>query len=353
MLCFAFRRPDGDPLDAGTYTGLLTLLGGLTPTVQALPPETALADVRGALRYFTRDAVQLAAVVRVRALALYGVDCAIGAAPNPMLARMAAREARPGRTLVVPDDPAAVRAFLAAKPAAALDGVGTATARTLGTYGLGTVGRIAAAPPAALQRIVGVRAGRELYERARGIDRTPVVPGAAARSLAAERPFGRDEIDPDRHRRALLSLTEELGARLRAQGLACRSLALTVRCADRTTLTRTRVLAEPTAHSAALTRTAYAVYEGLGLQRARVRAVALRAEGLLPAERAARQLSLDPDDEKTRRIEAVADRVRAKFGPAAILPGSLARSRGLADHDPVPSRPRRSPEPVEVAHSVT
>src|SRR5690606_40643966 len=51
----------------------------------------------------------------------------------------------------------------------------------------------------------------------------------------------------------------------------------------------------------------------LGLQRARVRAIALRAEGLGPAERASHQLTFDPVDEKVRRLEEVADRARAKF----------------------------------------
>ncbi|MEV8535017.1 hypothetical protein [Streptomyces sp. NPDC051211] len=324
VLCLRFRRIDGEPLDAGSYAGLLGLLGALTPVVQALPPDGALADLRGALRYFGRDAAGLAALIRVRALALYGADCVIGAAGNPMLARMAAREAAPGRTLLVPDEPAAVREFLGRKPAAALDGVGQKAARTLCSYGLDSVGRIAAAPLGTLQRILGARAGREVHERAHGIDRTPVVPGAAARSLGVERSFDRDELDPVHQRRALLSLTEELGARLRAQGQVCRSLSLTVRCADRTSLTRDRVLPEPTAHSAALTATAYGIHGALGLQRARVRALALRAEGLTPAERAAHQLSFDPEDDKARRIEAVADRLRARFGPAAVTRGTLA-----------------------------
>ncbi|MGW0365633.1 DNA polymerase Y family protein [Streptomyces sp. NPDC002990] len=326
VMCLRLHPADGGPLGAQAYAGVLALLGGLTPAVQALPPDTALADIRGALRYFGWDAARLAAVIRVRALALYGVDCAVGVAGNPMLARMAVREAGPGGTLVVPDEPAAVFGFLAGKPVAALDGVGPKTAHTLCSYGLDSVGRIAAAPPAALRRILGARLGREVYERALGVDRTPVQPGAAARSIAAERPFDRDELDPVRHRRALLSLTEELGARLRTQGQeqVCRALSLTVRCADRTTLTRTRTLAEPTAHTAALTATAYALYAGLGLQRARVRALSLRAEDLVPAERAARQLSFDPQDEKARRLEAVTDQVRARFGPHVIARGTLA-----------------------------
>ncbi|MGW7438171.1 DNA polymerase Y family protein [Streptomyces sp. NPDC054849] len=329
-MCLRLHPADGGPLGAREYAGVLALLGGITPAVQALPPDAALADVRGALRYFGCDAGRLAAVIRVRALALYGVDAAVGVAGNPMLARAAAREARPGATLVIPEEPAAVRDFLAGKPVTALDGVGPKAARTLCSYGLDSVGRVAAAPPAALRRILGARLGREVHERALGIDRTPVRPGAAARTIAAERLFDRDELDPVRHRRALLSLTEELGARLRTQGQdrgqgqVCRALSLTVRCADRTTLTRTRTLAEPTAHSAALTATAYALYEGLGLQRARVRALSLRAEDLTAAEQAARQLSFDPEDEKARRLEAVTDRVRARFGPQAIARGTLA-----------------------------
>ncbi|WP_374224370.1 hypothetical protein [Streptomyces sp. ISL-94] len=328
VMCLRLHPADGGPLGAEAYAGVLALLDGLTPAVQALPPDGALADVRAALRYFGCDAVQLAAVVRVRSLALYGVDCTVGVAGNPMLARAAAREARPGGTLVIPDEPAAVVRFLADKPVTALDGIGPKAARTLCSYGLDSVGRVAAAPPAALRRILGARLGREVQERALGVDRTPVRPGAAARAIAAERVFDRDELDPVRHRRALLSLTEELGAKLRTQeeggGQVCRTLSLTIRCADRTTLTRTRTLAEPTAHSDALTATAYALYAGLGLQRARVRALSLRAEDLIPAERAARQLSFDPQDEKARRLEAVTDRVRARFGPHVIARGTLA-----------------------------
>ncbi|MFF9279907.1 DNA polymerase Y family protein [Streptomyces griseosporeus] len=319
ILCVRFQLP---PMHEAALPGLLGLLEEFTPVVEALPPDTALADLRGAERYFGRSAVELASVIRVRALAHHGVDCAIGAGPGPMLARVALRSARPGVTCVVPEG--GEREFLAGRSVAVLPGVGAATARTLGEYGLDTLGRVAAAPLSTLQRLVGARTGRELHEKANGVDRGRVVPNAVSRSLAAERPFDRDELDPDRHRRALLSAAEEIGARLRAVEKVCRTLTLTVRYADRSSTTRTRTLAEPTAHSAALAKAAYGLYDALGLQRARVRALALRAEGLTPAEQASHQLTFDPADEKARRIEEVADRARAKFGPRAVMPGTLA-----------------------------
>ncbi|MEU6094565.1 hypothetical protein [Streptomyces sp. NPDC047079] len=320
ILCVRFQLP---VMYEAALPGLLGLLEEFTPVVEALPPDGALADLRGAERYFGRDAVELAALIRVRALAHHGVDCAIGAGPGPMLARMALREAAPGAVRVVPEAPGAVREFLDGLPVRALPGVGGVTARNLCEYGLDTVGKVAAAPLSTVQRLVGVRAGRELHEKANGIDRGRVVPNGVSRSLAAERPFTRDELDPDRHRRALLSAAGELGTRLRNLERVSRTLTLTVRYADRSSTTRSRTLTEPTAHTAALTAEAYRMYEALGLQRARVRAIALRAEGLSPADQATHQLTFDPVDEKVRRLEEVADRARAKFGPRAVIPGSL------------------------------
>ncbi|MCS0602052.1 hypothetical protein NX794_12660 [Streptomyces sp. LP11] len=321
ILCVCFQLPSAHE---AALPGLLGLLEEFTPVVEALPPDGALADLRGAERYFGRTAGELASVIRVRALARYGVDCAIGAGPGPMSARVALRDARPGVTRAAPEAPDALAEFLAGRPVAVLPGVGAATARTLGEYGLDTLGLVAAAPLSTLQRLIGARAGRDLREKAAGIDRSRVVPNGVSRSLLAERVFDVDELDPERHRRALLSAAEEIGARLRAIGKVCRTLTLTVRYADRSSTVRTRTLKEPTARSAALTEAAYGGYGALGLQRARVRALTLRAEGLTPADQASHQLTFDPVDEKVRRIEEVADRARAKFGPRAVMPGTLA-----------------------------
>ncbi|MER6289036.1 hypothetical protein [Streptomyces sviceus] len=61
-----------------------------------------------------------------------------------------------------------------------------------------------------------------------------------------------------------------------------------------------------------LARTAYAVHDSLGLQRARVHSTTLRADALRPATRATRQLTLDAGDDKPLALEAVADRARTR-----------------------------------------
>ena len=322
------HRSDAHRPDA--HAGLVRLLQDLTPVVRSVPPDVAIADVRGALRYFGADAERLAGLVRVRALARHGVDCAVGVAGNPLLARLALVGREGPGVWVAPEDPEGIAEFLAELPVDALPGAGAATARSLAGYGLDTVGRLAAVPPATLQRVLGAGQARRLRALARGEDPTLVVPGAPEPSLAVEHRFGHDELDAGWRHRALLTLADELGYRLRGAGQTASGLTLTVRYADHATTTRRRDLAEPTAHTPALLALADTLHSALGLQRARVRAVALRAEGLAAADRATRQLSLDPADERRRRAERAADRARRRFGARAVGPAARTGSPGHA-----------------------
>ncbi|GGR64298.1 hypothetical protein GCM10010251_96100 [Streptomyces aurantiogriseus] len=110
---------------------------------------------------------------------------------------------------------------------------------------------------------------------------------------------------------------------VRAEDFAGR-LTLTVRYADRNSTTRTRTLPEPTDHSPALAAAALELLTALGLQRARARAFTIRADNLLPARNAYRQLSLDPGDARARAAEAAADRAHRRFGPETVRPATLA-----------------------------
>ncbi|MFE1837284.1 hypothetical protein [Streptomyces sviceus] len=73
-----------------------------------------------------------------------------------------------------------------------------------------------------------------------------------------------------------------------------------------------------------LARTAYAVHDSLGLQRARVHSITLRADALRPATRATRQLTLDAGDDKPLALEAVADRARTRYAHQVTYPAALA-----------------------------
>ncbi|MFH8692162.1 helix-hairpin-helix domain-containing protein [Streptomyces anulatus] len=298
------------------YGQLLTVLDGISSRVEPLPADwSAYVDLSGALTYWGRDVEGLVAVLRLRLLALHGVPSSAGAGPTRSVAAMAADVTPPGAVTVVRDDPYEIAAFLRTKPTVALPGIGPKTARTLARYGITTVADIADTQLPTLQRILGTGAARQAHDLAHGIDERPVVPDAAPKTMSAGHRFDRDELDPDQHHRTVLRLVQDLGVLLRTSCQITQALTLTVTYADRTQTTRSRTLTEPTAHTPALATTARELLTGLGLQRARVRTLTLRAERLRPAEDSVHQLTFDHRDEKLRRLEAALDRTEIRYGP--------------------------------------
>jgi DNA polymerase IV len=309
-------------LTEAQYADVIELVSGITPHVQAVPPDAVQLDLTSALRYFDLSPYDVVQMTMMRLKGLYGIDCSAGLAGNRMLAAMAADASAPGDTTWVPAGQAAD--WLYPRPVTALPGIGRTTAETLSRYGLHTIGQVVDLPAGTLQRLLGAAPARLLAERARGHDPRPVTPSEPAAHLVADLVLERDSLDPAQHHRAVLGLADRIGGRLRGERRITGRLTLTVRYADRSSTTRTRALAEPTNHSAALATAALGLLDSLGLQRARVRAFAVRADALLPAHAAYRQLSLDPGDDRARAAEAAADRARRRFGPGAVRPATLA-----------------------------
>ncbi|MFF7983998.1 ImpB/MucB/SamB family protein [Streptomyces sp. NPDC007901] len=304
------------------YDDLIELMCGITPHVQAVPPNALQLDLTSALRYFDLSPYDVVQLAKIRLKALYDIDSSAGLAGNRMLAAMAADASAPGDTTWVPIGQAAD--WLYPRPVIALPGIGRATAETLSRYGLHTIGQIADLPAGTLQRLLGAGPARLLAERARGHDPRPVTPSEPAEHMDADLVLDRDCLDPGGHHRAVLGLADRIGQRLRGESQVAGRLALTVRYADHSSTTRTRTLPEPTDHSPAIAATALGLLAALGLQRARVRSYALRANDLLSAGSAYRQLSLEPGDDRARAAEAAADRARRRFGLKAVRPAALA-----------------------------
>ncbi|MFI5681488.1 DNA polymerase Y family protein [Streptomyces cellulosae] len=304
------------------YDDIIELMSGVTPHVQAVPPNAVQLDLTSALRYFDLSPYDMVQLAKMRLKALYGIDSSAGLAGNRMLAAMAADASAPGDATWVPAGQ--VAEWLYPRPVTALPGIGRATAETLSRYGLHTIGQVIDLPAATLQRLLGAGPARLLAERARGHDPRPVVPSEPVAHLGADLVLERDCLDPVQHHRAVLGLADQIGQRLRGESQIAGRLTLAVRYADRSSTTRTRTLPEPTNHSPTLVTAALGLLTSLGLQRARVRAFALRADDLLPAGDAYRQLSLDPSDARARAAEAAADRARRRFGAEAVRPAALA-----------------------------
>jgi DNA polymerase-4 len=179
-----------------------------------------------------------------------------------------------------------------------------------------------------LVRAVGQATGTHLHALSWGRDERKVVPIQPDRSIGADETFPRDVDDPEIVLRELLRLCERTAGRLRAAGLAGRTISIKVRFADFTTITRARTLPEATDVAALIYATARGLYEALRLDRARLRLIGVRVEQLSDSDSAPHQLALDERLRGRREAEQAADRAARRFGSGAVRPGSLLRGPG-------------------------
>src|SRR3546814_7680512 len=115
----------------------------------------------------------------------------------------------------------------------------------------------------------------------------------------------------------------KVATRMRVGGVAGRTITLRVRFADFTTITRSRTLTEATDVTREIHATATRLYDALGLQRARVRLVGVRVEGLVPRSTVQRQLVLGEREHGWSDADRAMDRAGRRFGSGAVRPASL------------------------------
>jgi DNA polymerase IV len=328
-------QPDHE-LYSAVSRGVMEIFRSVTPLVEPLSLDEAFLDVSGAIRRLGSPAA-IGQLIRDRVSDEQRITCSVGVAATKFVAKLASGRAKPDGLLVVPREETV--AFLHPLPVGALWGVGDKTEAALTRLGLRTVADIAHTPVRTLRRALGDAAGSHLFELSWGRDPRPVAPEQVEKSIGAEETFARDVDDPDVVRRELLRLSERVAARLRAQSVVGRTVVLKVRFADFTTITRSRTLPERTDVARAVYATARDLFDGLGLDRARLRLVGVRVEGLTEAATSHHQLALDERPQSWREAEQAVDRASARFGAGAVRPASLVPDpAGLAPDPGHPSR---------------
>ena len=296
----------------------------VTPVVEAVSLDEAFLDVSGAARRWGSP-LQIAEHLRARVADEQRVTCSVGVAGSVSVAKLASRRAKPDGVLVVP--PQGVTRFLHPLDVGELWGVGEKTREQLHRLGLRTVGDVAHTPLATLQRGIGTAAGAQLHHLAWGTDRRTLTPRRGPhepdRSMGADETFGRDTDDRSVVLRELLRLSAKVTSRMRTAGVAGRTVTLKVRFADFTTITRSRTLADATDVTSEVHATAAGLFDALGLQRARIRLVGVRVEGLLPRQEVQRQLVLGARDRGWEDVDRATDAAAQRFGGGAVRRATL------------------------------
>ncbi|MCU1438300.1 MAG: polymerase [Naasia sp.] len=301
---------------------VMAIFRDVTPFVEPLSIDEAFLDIAGALRLLGSPGT-IARELRARVRRETGLTCSIGAASTKFVAKLASTRSKPDGLLIVPAEQ--TLAFLHPLPVGALWGVGKTTADNLTKRGIRTVGDLADTPRDVLQTWVGQASGAALHDLSCGRDPRRVNPERSEKSVGHENTFGVDTADPVLLRRELLDQSERVAVRLRRGGVVARTVALKLRFADFTTITRSRTLREPTDVAHRIYEQVVALLEEQHLGGRRIRLIGVRAEQLGPP--GGDGLSLWSEDDEWREAEQVVDAATARFGKGAITPAALLGRR--------------------------
>jgi DNA polymerase-4 len=299
---------------------VMELFTAITPLVEPLSLDEAFLDVSGA-RLTHGSPRQIAELIRAQVFDEQAITCSVGVAPTKFVAKLASTQCKPDGLLVVPAD--RVISFLHPMPVGALWGVGERTEEQLHRLGLRTVADIAHTPRETLVRALGRAAGAHLHALAWGRDERVVSSRERERSVGAEETFARDVDDPEVILAELLRLSEKVGARMRRAGFSGSTVSIKVRFADFSTITRSHTRKVPTDTSREIFHEARALYLALRLDRARIRLVGVRVEGIVESDEVEAQLLLGAPERGWREAEEAVDRLADRFGRGSVRPARL------------------------------
>ena len=312
----------------------IKVLGDFTPLVERISIDEAFADVAGCTHLFGSPA-EIARTVRRRVKEELGLPISIGVARTKHLAKIASQVAKPDGLVVV--DPDKELEFLHDLPVELMWGVGPVTRVRLAEEGITTIGQLARTSQRALERLLGPAAGEKLSALAWNRDPREIRTQHRARSAGAQSALGRKPAEERVFRPALAHLADRIGTRLRAKSLAGRTVTVRVRFADLRAVTRSATLVAPIAATASLAEIAEELVRAAladNPDKKHISLLAISVSHLAKDPKLQLEFSLGLEHEErrpgTRRglarhaADRAVDRIRDRFGRAAIGYGSLA-----------------------------
>ncbi len=294
-----------------------------TPLVEPLSLDEAFLDVTASQSLFG-DGEAIARAIKRDVRERVGLTASAGVAPCKFAAKVASDLRKPDGLVVVP--PGEVAHFLAPLPVERMWGVGPKTAPKMRALGYATLGNLARADAATLERVLGSW-GAEVARLARGEDERDVVPDRLAKSIGAEETYEEDLVGTEAIVPTLLSHAGRIARRLVRAELWARTVTLKVKYADFTLRTRRATLPEPVQDTDAIHRAAVELLARVSLDARRVRLTGVSVGGISES-RPDPPLFPDERAEKRRRVEEVAARIAERYGDEQAVTRATLLGKG-------------------------
>jgi len=279
------------------------------PLYQKSSVDEFYIDLTGTDRFF--DPYQLATQLRQRIIKETKLPISFGMASGKTIAKMATNSAKPSGQLFVPHGKEIE--FLAPLSISKIPGLGESTAAKLYQYGIEKIGDLQRVELRFLETVFG-KSGRWIWEKARGIDYSEIVPYSDRKSISTEHTFNTNVSDVHALETIITSMTEELAGKLRRENKLASCLAIKIRYGNFETHTQQQKI-PLTAAEHILIPGIKNLFKSAWNKQREIRLIGVRLSQLCTGSY---QINLFEDNEQRIRLYQAMDKINFKFGDKTV-----------------------------------
>lgn len=301
----------GDSGRYSKYSNIITeIIKGDVPLVEKASVDEFYLDMTGMDKFF--GVQKFSYELRDKIRRETGLPLSMGLSINKTVSKVATGESKPnGRMHVIEGRE---KVFLAPLSVRKLPGIGGETYNVLNELGVKTIYTLQEMPKNALFRVLG-KNGLTLWNRAQGIDTTPIVPYFEQKSLSQERTFDRDTIDVTRLRNMIVCMAEGLGYQLRLGNKLTACITVKVKYSDFQTYTKQKRIPY-TSLDQALVRYALELFDQLFERRQLIRTIGVKCSHLVGG---GHQINLLEDSVELIQLAQNMDKLKTKYHDSRIV----------------------------------
>ncbi len=303
--------------NAGTYTKfskeVTQILQNALPVLEKASIDEFYADLTGMDRFF--GCYKFATELRQKVINESGLPISFGLSINKTVSKVATNEAKPNNQIKI--DSGFEKAFLAPLSIKKIPMVGDKTYRTFFNMGIKSVKTVQQMP---LQMMVSVfgKNGKVIWEKANGIDHSPVVEYHERKSISSERTYGQDTTDITKIKTTITAMAENLAFQLRRGGKLASNVSVKIRYSDFQTYSK-QIKIPYTSADHHLIPVVQELFDKLYNRRMLIRLVGVKYSGLTSGTY---QINLFDDAKKTVNLYHAMDKIRLRFGDRSVMRAS-------------------------------
>ncbi|MCT8340203.1 DNA polymerase Y family protein [Luteirhabdus pelagi] len=309
--------------NAGTYTKfskqVTDIIKERVPVFEKASVDEFYADLSGMDQFF--GCYKYATELRHTIIKETGLPISFGMASNKVTSKVATGEAKPNNQMKV--DYGFEKQFLAPLSIRKIPMVGKKTYQTLRNLGVVKVETIQQMPLEMMVSALGAN-GRTIWRRAQGIDRPPLVPFHARKSLTTERTF-HDTIDVVKLKNMLTAMAENLAFQLRRGEKLTSCVGIKIRYADFSTYSKQAKIPYTSADHIIIPKV-LELFEKLYERRMLVRLVGVSVSDLVSGNY---QINLFEDTEEMLNLYNAMDHIRNRFGENKVMRAASMGARTI------------------------